>query len=831
MRSIIATLERVPLRVKLILILAVPAVALLAYSWVGVTGRMRTVDQMSSLGELSDLAVHISAFVHETQKERGASGVYMGSGGTTFGDRLADQRATTDEKLGELDAFIAGFGPASFGVEFSGSFGEAARFRDRLDGHRRNVDQLSITNAEGIGFYTQMNATQLAVIEHISGLSDDASLARLISAYVNFLQGKERAGQERAVMSTVFATGHFEGNFFNRFAQLVTEQNTYERVFASFATEEQLEYFEQTVTGTPVDEVERMRTVAFAGSTAADLGVEGGYWFDTITAKINLLKDVEDRLSADLVASAGSLQSDAQSGLLVQGGLAVALLAITVGGSVLIGTAIAAPLRRLATAADNIARGDVNQKVEVESNDAVGEMATAFEGMVSYLQEASAAAERIADGDLTVDVQPQSEHDALGHAFASMVENLRALIGSTGETAAGLVRRKESLALSADQAASATQEVANTTTQVAEGTSLQARSVEEINGSVRGLVEAINGVAQGAREQEQGVEEASRVSQHLASSAEELASSATEAAGGAREAADSAEGGARKVEETIAGIDRIKQTIDQASGEIARLGERSQEIGKIVAVIEDIAAQTNLLALNAAIEAARAGEQGRGFAVVADEVRQLAERVSSATQEIAELINGVQSGVDASVRAMEEGATEMDSGARVATEAGESLAQILEAAHSVATRIQSMAEGSTELREAGGEMARLLEGVRAVAEQSTEGAARMQEQASAVSDGLGAIATVAEENSAATEQVSASAEEMTAQVEEVSAATHALGQIADELRAEVAKFRLPVGRQLAVVPGAGAEGARGARPSTAAAGSTEERYWAPTGTD
>ncbi len=232
----------------------------------------------------------------------------------------------------------------------------------------------------------------------------------------------------------------------------------------------------------------------------------------------------------------------------------------------------------------------------------------------------------------------------------------------------------------------------------------------------------------------------------------------------------------RPPQKTVEGIGRIKTSVDAASVEIGQLGERSAEIGKIVAMIEDIAAQTNLPALNAAIEAARAGEQGRGFAVVADEVHQLAERVASATKEIATLIEGVQQGVEGSVKAMEEGTTEMDAGAEVAAEAGESLSQILAAAGDVNNQVEEIDSSSQDVRSASEEMSTQLNDARGVVEK--------------VGEAMGGIAAVAEQNSAATEEMSSSAEEMSAQVEEVTAATHSLGEMADELREQVAAFNL-----------------------------------------
>lgn len=231
---------------------------------------------------------------------------------------------------------------------------------------------------------------------------------------------------------------------------------------------------------------------------------------------------------------------------------------------------------KMGAAAAGIAGGDLEQDVEVASKDEIGELSGSMREMVEYLGEMAGAAQQIADGDLTAEVRPRSERDTLGTAFEAMIANLRGLIGATGQTAEGLVRSKDQLGESAEQAAQATQEVAKTTGQVAEGTSKQARGVQEIHQSVSQLQQVIEQVAQGSQEQAQSVEEASGVGRQVATAADGLAQSAEQAASGAHEAAETAQNGAQMVQDTISGIGRFKQTIDQASDEIARLGERSQ---------------------------------------------------------------------------------------------------------------------------------------------------------------------------------------------------------------------------------------------------------------
>ncbi len=790
MEQLNQALGRLRLSMKLTVMLAIPVAALLVFSAIQVRGKMAEASDLGDLGELSELAVTTSALLHETQKERGITALFMGSDGTEHGNQLADQRRNVDARRADLETALAKTDASSFGSAFASRVAETSGFFGRLDTHRSSVDRLSLSTGDAIGFYTQWNAAMLGTVEEVGALSDNAELSRTIAAYVNWMQGKERAGQERAVLSNTFAAGSFQGDFFNRFSRLVAEQETYQRVFESFATPEQLDFAERTVQGRDVDAVNEMRQIAFNGATATDLGVDANVWFDSMTVMINELKAVEDHLAEELSTTAADLRSSAQRSLYLLAALVVAMVALSAASAFVIARLLASQVKQLASGLSKVAVGDVTHQIDIDSTDEVGEMADSYRQMQSYLDEMVGAAQQIADGDLTARVQPRGDNDALGNAFQSMIANLADLIGRTTETASRMVVSKDELAASADQAATATQEVAKTSAQVAEGTSEQAQSVSDIHTNVEQLLTAIGQVSTGAQEQATSADEAGAVGTQVATAAESLAQSAQTAAEQAAEAAETAENGANMVDDTIAGIGRIKESIDHAAEEISQLGERSQEIGKIVAVIEDIAAQTNLLALNAAIEAARAGEQGRGFAVVADEVRQLAERVASATKEIASLIAGVQDGVDASVKAMEEGATEMDSGSQVAAQAGEALAQILAAAKSVAEQIQSMAHESDGMRQSGAEMIRLLDGIREVVERATVATAEMETTAGTVNEAVGSIATVAESNSAATEEVSAAAEEMSAQVEEVSAATAEFGRMAEDLQSQVARFRL-----------------------------------------
>ena len=445
-------------------------------------------------------------------------------------------------------------------------------------------------------------------------------------------------------------------------------------------------------------------------------------------------------------------------------------------------------LSEMADVAKQFADGDLSTEVQAKSDKDV--LGVAYVEMQAYMKEMAEAAGQIADGDLTINVTPKSDKDLLGNAFASMITNLRDVIGEMSNISVSLGEAKAQLADAATQSSESSQEVAKSTSQVADGTSKQASSAQSASESVEQLSKAIGEISSGTQKQTEAIEQASNLVKQVSGAAEQMAENAESTATGAREAMETAKDGAQKVQQTIDAIGKIKETVDSSADEMNQLGERSSEIGNIISVIDDIAAQTNLLALNAAIEAARAGEQGRGFAVVADEVRNLAERVVSATKEIAGLIGGVQEGVASSVKSMEAGSAEMESGNQLAAEAGTALEEILAAVRQMEEQISKIAKDSGELKATGSEMVTTIDSVREVAEQNMASTEEMEATSGEVGTAIASVASVAQENSAAVQQVSAAAEETSAQAAQVSAATVSLGEMAENLKARVGQFTL-----------------------------------------
>lgn len=405
----------------------------------------------------------------------------------------------------------------------------------------------------------------------------------------------------------------------------------------------------------------------------------------------------------------------------------------------------------------------------------------------------SETADKIAEGDLTKTEERCSASGEVGKligAFENMADSLRTLISGVVGSTQNVVSTSEELSATSGEAAKMVEQVADAMEEVAKGASKQATYVSSTIETVTQVNTSIQQIASGAHEQATSISITADMVNQMANSIQEVASSAQTVAHSAEKTREAADKGKNAVELTITGMDSIKNKVFETANKIRELGEHSQHIGEIIRVIDDIAEQTNLLALNAAIEAARAGEHGKGFAVVADEVRKLAERSSKATKEIADLITNIQKLTTVAVTAMEEGTGEVEQGAWLAFDAGNALKEILDNVEETYRQVQNISAAAEQISASSQEVVKAIENVSAITEENNAATQELSAASSQVGAAMENIASITQETSAAAQEVSASAEQMTVSIGEISAASEKLVTMAEDLRQMVARFRL-----------------------------------------
>lgn len=355
--------------------------------------------------------------------------------------------------------------------------------------------------------------------------------------------------------------------------------------------------------------------------------------------------------------------------------------------------------------------------------------------MASYIRQ-------VAEGDLSVETLMKAKksevyNDEIGALAASVVhmrENLSTLLMKVIDSSEQIAASSEELTANTEQASAGVEDVAKAVMIIANGSNNQIRAVSETSETIQQTSTSIRQVAENA---EQTAADADRT----------------------MEATRNGETAIRKSREQMTNIENTVLGLDQI---IRALGDRSGEIGQIVGTISAISEQTNLLALNAAIEAARAGEQGRGFAVVADEVRKLAEESQESTKQISELINQIQTDTGKAVSAMKDGTEQVRIGIDVVGTAGVSFANISELVQRIASQIQESSHATRQISDGSQRIVKAMDSVESITGEVSE-----QSQA-----------------------ISATAEQQTAAMHEIADASNNLAKIAEEMMFEVRRFKL-----------------------------------------
>ncbi len=648
-------LKNLSLKIKILLIVVLPLGAYLCVSGSNLFFEYKQLKSYNAIYELSLLSKNISNLVHELQKERGASAGFLGSKGKKFGAKLSTQRQDTDTKRKNLTEYLTDFDLNYFDAELESKVNTALSHLGSLESERQGISSQQRSVKDAVTYYTAANTKLLNIIGYMTHLSSNAKLTSQIGAYYNFLQSKERAGKERAVLSGVFSKGSFSAGMYNLFIQLVTEQNTYISVFEALATHDERNFFQNTMNGSAIDQVEQMRQAARGVNldTTKSFGVDAVNWFDTITKKINLLKQVEDHLSSGIEQRTKELASSEKSKMIVS-----LILFAAVG-------VVSAFLLYFVTAM-----------------------------ILNGIKQATSVALELAegDGDLTkrMRLQTGDEIGALGQAIDKMLNNLSTMIGQIQGISGSLDTANTELS-------GLSREMHDETENVAGRASTVAAAAEEMSVNMDTVSIAVEDAAQNVASVAAATEEIAIISNEISTSTEKARDITTKAVNQAANSSvrvhelGKAADEIGKVTETITEISAQTNLLAlNATIEAARAGEAGKGFAVVANEIKDLAKQTAdaTLEIKSKIEGIQATTKGTVLEI---------EEISKVIDEINDIVAGISGSVETQTSTATEIAGNINQASQGIQEVTENVSQASTVSQEVAQDIAEVDQSSNQV--------------------------------------------------------------------------------------------------------------------------------------
>jgi len=638
---------------RLVLLVAVPLIALTAMSGMLIYRGYSTYLNSAQTKQLMDLAVSSGNLIHTLQIERGATAGFLQSKGQKFSDALPGMRSKTDERLTELKQEMGKIDYKEM-PNLAKSLSESQNQLSEIANVRQKATDFSLTVPEEVAYYSGTISKLIGAMSVSVEFNRDAKISQKLIAYLSFVRAKENAGQERALVTAIFAANNVEPVQYRAILARQNQQDAYLNDFRSIAGVEEKASLEAVINGTAAKEVNRYRDILNNQPAEGGFGVDPADWFKTISVKIEGFHDTENMIAGRIDATASSQLSASRTELiyvLILGGLA---LILTVSVSLWVARSISVPLNWMVRATENAING----------NDFTGK----------------------------VPEQGATEVVRTGQAINLLINKFRNVINETKKSSDLITSAAHSLALSSND--------------VKENSTVQSIAAESVAAAVEQSSVSISETANNAQAAAKLVVNARNDSKHAG----------------------------EVMKNTVDKMNDVAQLIRQSGDSVLRLDVNSKKIGSIVQVIKDIAEQTNLLALNAAIEAARAGEQGRGFAVVADEVRKLADRTGSSTGEIAALIKSIQDEIGGTVTSMQQANIHAAESLELVNNSSNALHTMDEEEQEVANDVQSISDALAEQDEAIRQVAVNIEQIAQMTESNNAAASKNNLTASELND-------------------------------------------------------------------------------------------------
>ncbi len=571
---------------RIILFVIIPVAISAAFAGISINDRSASAAHIEVLQHVTVLAASASGLVHGLQTERGASVGYLGSGGgKTYGTMVRQNRTDVDRSLAvfrrDLDQLRKTLDGRVLETigKIEASLGILATHRDKVDARRVNV-------LENVRYYTGLIEGLIDMVGTMIRLGPNADLTAHMLAYHALIKAKEKAGLQRAIGSNMLDAAGLIPDRHRRFVALVARETVHLEDFRLFANPAERQLYARTVAGPEIDKVNDWREKLLESASLGSIpDISSPDWFRNMTVRIDLMKRVEDHISSALAARTAELRNIANTQLAILAvAIALAVLLMILGGLWLSRSTVR-PLLHVTELLQALARGttEVTVPKSLLRQDEIGVIANSLLVFLERREERK---------------RLQSEIDAEKASQASRseaIEELAATFRGTLEDALfDLSDSVDTLIDAAGSVSEATRLTGSGTDVMADAAKRASVNLTDVTGAKENLIGSIADITE-------RISESSRVAES-------------------------------------AGVQ-----IEQGNEIVASLVTASGKIGSVIKLIQEIAEQTNLLALNATIEAARAGEAGKGFAVVASEVKALAGQTAGATAEIAQQVGALQS--------------------------------------------------------------------------------------------------------------------------------------------------------------------------------------------
>ena len=640
-------ISKLSIKQKLIAIMLIPLVIVILLAAKLAYDSYRSLENLKSLDKVVILSTKIGALVHETQKERGMTAGFIGSKGVKFKDDLPKQREEVNKQITFLNEFLSDFDKSKYSDDFVKNLNSGLEKLKDLQGVRNSVNSLNIAAPIAIAYYTDTNTLLLNTLGTIVKFSNSPNITKELGSYMNFLLSKERTGIERAVGTNTFAQNKFTEGLKARFYTLIAEQTAYLDIFSKIASKDIVDFYLKTVVGNDIEEVEKMRKIALFSNIEENFGVDPNYWFETITNKINLLKQVEDHISIHLLNEINLEKDEATFHLILFSLLSIfgigitMILARTIAFTILIDVASVRAGIEEFFAFINFEKDDI-KLIGVDSTDELGMMSKIINKNIAntkaniqrdreLIADTIRVANSINKGHLDQKIMVNSNNPALNELKDIMNEMLNTLNSNISNILTVLTSYSKldfRPRLKDNDLEGIIQELEkdiNILRDVITQTLLDNKKVGiTLKENANILSFNMQSISTAANSQAASLEE-------TAASLEEITSNITNNTQTTTKMASYGE----KVKESIKiGQDLANKTVSSMED----INKQALAINEAIGVIDNIAFQTNILSLNAAVEAATAGEAGKGFAVVAGEVRNLASRSAEAANEIKRIV-------------------------------------------------------------------------------------------------------------------------------------------------------------------------------------------------